>query len=289
MVGIILAGGSGTRLWPLTKHTSKQLLPVYDKPMIYYPLGTLMLAGIREIVIISTPRDIDSFKLLLGDGSAYGIQLHYVVQEKPLGLVQAFPLSEKYIQGKKVCLILGDNIFYGPQLGGSLTRFTELIGGQIFGYKVRNPEDYGVVVLDADGEILRIEEKPENSLSNIAIPGLYFYDEKILDIASKVKPSPRGELEISTLNNLYLEQNNLKIEILPRGTAWFDTGDINNLLEASLFVKTIETRQGTKICCPEEIALAKSWITKGDLRINISKQAKNDYRDYLELLLLEHD
>jgi glucose-1-phosphate thymidylyltransferase len=287
MIGIVLAGGTGSRLWPITLGTSKQLLPIYDKPLIHYPLGTLMLAGIREIVVITTPQDQSSFKKLLGDGSRFGIVLHYEIQEKPEGLAQAFPISRRYIKDQSVCLVLGDNLFYGSGLGGQLRKFTVIEGAQIFAHQVSDPENYGVVELDKYGKIVSIEEKPKSPKSRYAIPGLYFYDSNVLDISQNVKPSARGELEITSVNQVYLENGNLKAEILPRGTAWLDTGTIDSLHDASSFVRALEERQGTKISCLEEIAFRNGWISTNEL-IEISNTFKgNSYGEYLKLVAEE--
>jgi glucose-1-phosphate thymidylyltransferase len=287
VIGIVLAGGTGSRLWPITMGTSKQLLPIYDKPLVHYPLGTLMLAGIREIVVITTPQDQSSFMKLLGDGSRFGIVLHYEIQKKPEGLAQAFPISRKYIKNQSVCLVLGDNLFYGSGLGGQLRKFTIIEGAQIFAHQVSDPENYGVVELDQYGKVVSIEEKPKSPKSRYAIPGLYFYDSNVLDISQSVKPSARGELEITSVNQVYLESGNLNVEILPRGTAWLDTGTIASLHDASSFVRALEERQGTKISCLEEIAFRNGWISQREL-IEISNTFKgNSYGDYLKLVAEE--
>jgi glucose-1-phosphate thymidylyltransferase len=285
MIGIVLAGGTGTRLWPLTIATSKQLLPVYNKPLIFYPISTLMAAGIREIVIITTPSDQIAFQKLLGDGKKYGATFHFEVQEKPEGLAQAFLIAEKHIQGKKVCLILGDNIFYGTGLGRQLSKYSQISGAQIFAYRVSDPERYGVVEFDHFGNAISIEEKPIKPRSSYAIPGLYFYDETILDIAKQVTPSARGELEISAVNEKYLDSKRLSVEILQRGTVWFDTGTFSSLNDASTFVRTVEERQGIKIGLIEEIAYRNSWINKSQVEVLADSYKDGELSLYLREIL----
>jgi glucose-1-phosphate thymidylyltransferase len=285
MKGIILAGGSGTRLHPLTMAVSKQLLPIYDKPMIYYPLSVLMLAGIREILVISTPDDLPNFKKLLGDGSRFGIQLSYAEQPSPDGLAQAFIIGEEFIGNDNVCLVLGDNIFYGAGLQKLLKDSVETVEKEknavVFGYYVEDPERYGVAEFDENGKVLHIEEKPENPKSNYAVVGLYFYPNSVVEIAKNVKPSARGELEITTVNQSYLEENALKLQKMSRGFAWLDTGTHEALTEATEFVKAVEKRTGLKIACIEEISLRYNWIDKDELSQRI-KTTKGDYFDYLK-------
>ena len=287
MKGIILAGGSGTRLYPITKAVSKQILPLYDKPMIYYPLSVLMLAGIREVLIISTPRDISCFKELFGDGAWLGIHFEYAVQDKPRGLADAFIVGKEFIGNDEVALVLGDNIFYGQGFGLTLRDAKNIIskekGAVIFGYYVSDPTSYGVVEFDKDGNALGIEEKPANPKSNYAVPGLYFYDNSVVDIAANVKPSARGEIEITSINNEYLSRKQLKVELLGRGTAWLDTGTYDGLLEASNFIATIQRRQGLYVACIEEISYRNGWLSKDQI-LNLAKESKTDYGRYLEFV-----
>lgn len=281
MRGIILAGGTGSRLHPVTLGVSKQLVPVYDKPMIYYPLSTLLLAGIRDILIITTPKDADQFKFLLGDGSRFGANLSYVAQPKPEGLAQAFILGEQHIGRENVALVLGDNIFYGPGMGTKLRRFADLDGGAIFGYYVSDPREYGVVEFDDEFKALSLEEKPAVPRSNYAVPGLYFYDNDVVEIARALRPSARGELEITDINRTYLNAGKLKVEVLPRGTAWLDTGTFDSLNDAANFVRTIEHRQGLKICVPEEIAWRQGFLSDDELVGGAQTLLKSGYGQYL--------
>ena len=288
MKGIVLAGGSGTRLYPITRGVSKQLLPIYDKPMVYYPISVLMLAGIREILIITTPEDMPAFQRLLGDGSRFGIELSYAVQPSPDGLAQAFIIGEEFINGERCALVLGDNIYFGQSFGKKLESVAaKEDGATIFGYQVTDPERFGVVEFDQDFRALSIEEKPVKPKSNWAVTGLYFYDKNIVEMAKQVKPSHRGELEITTLNQMYLEQGNLNVELLGRGFAWLDTGTHDSLIEASQFIHTIEKRQGFKVPCLEEIAFKKGWITAHQLAEEAAVMAKTPYGLYLSRLIAE--
>ncbi|CEG88093.1 Glucose-1-phosphate thymidylyltransferase [Propionibacterium freudenreichii] len=285
MKGIILAGGTGSRLHPITMGTSKQLVPVYDKPMVYYPLSTLMFAGIRDVLIITTPQDADSFHRLLGDGAGFGINLSYAVQDAPKGLAQAFTIGADFIGDDKVALVLGDNIFYGPGLGTRLARNADVDGAAIFGYWVADPQAYGVVEVDNDGMAISIEEKPEAPKSHLAVPGLYFYDNDVIDFARNLAPSPRGELEITDINRLYMAAHRLHVEVLPRGTAWLDTGTFDSLNDASDFVRTIQARQGLQVGCPEEVAWRQGWLTDDELLVRAQLFAKSGYGDYLSALV----
>ena len=285
MKGIILAGGTGSRLWPITKGVSKQLLPVYDKPMIYYPLSTLMAAGIREILIITTPEDSEAFERLLGDGAGWGIDISYAVQPRPEGLAQAFIIAEDFLAGDAAALILGDNLFYGPGLGRRLGSLLDVRGGHVFAYEVANPSEYGVVEFDAEGRVLSIEEKPEAPKSHFAVPGLYFYDSSVVDVAKAIKPSARGELEITAVNEHYREAGNLTVTVLERGTAWLDTGTFRTLQDAGEFVRVIEDRTGTKVGCLEEISWRHGWIDDEELLAQASLLSKSGYGDYLAGLL----
>ena len=288
MKGIVLAGGSGTRLYPLTKVVSKQLLPVYDKPMIYYSLSTLVLSGIKDILIISTPKDINLYKRLFGNGDQYGLHLSYAIQPNPDGLAQAFILGEEFIGDDDVSLVLGDNIFYGTGFSGKLKNCVKVVENQkkavVFGYEVKNPERYGVVGFDQQGNALSIEEKPKKPKSNVAVVGLYYYPNSVVNIAKNVKPSERGELEITSVNSYYLKDNNLKVEILGRGFAWLDTGTIDAINNASNYIRTIEERQGLKIACLEEIAFKNNFINKSQLQ-ELIKKLPNDYANYLRRLI----
>lgn len=285
MHGIILAGGTGSRLHPLTTAISKQLLPVYDKPMIYYPLSTLLLAGIRDVLVITTPHDAGPFHRLLGDGSQFGISLSFALQAEPKGLAQAFTIGADFIGTNGVSLVLGDNIFYGQGLGTRLRRHTNVNGATIFGHQVADPRAYGVVEIDASGMAISIEEKPENPRSHLAVPGLYFYDNNVMEYARELIPSARGELEITDINRIYMEQGELKVEVLPRGTAWLDTGTFDSLSNASEFVRTIQKRQGLQVGCPEEIAWRNGWLSDEELLVRATALEKSGYGDYLRILV----
>ena len=288
MKGIILAGGSGTRLYPITQGISKQLLPIYDKPMIYYPLSVLMLAGIQDILIITTSEDNNSFKRLLKDGNKWGIKIQYAIQEKPEGIAQAFLIGEKFLDGETACLILGDNIFHGAGLTNMLldARFNAIDeNATVFGYRVNDPERYGVAEIDEMGYCISIEEKPKNPKSNYAVTGLYFYPSDVVEKAKQIKPSDRGELEITTLNQMYIKEDRLNMEILPRGAAWLDTGTFESLSNASNYIETIEKRQGMQIACLEEIAYNQDWISKNDVEAAAKLMEKNDYGKYLQSLI----
>lgn len=285
MRGIILAGGTGSRLHPITLGASKQLMPVYDKPMIYFPLSTLMSAGIREILVITTPQDHDQFQRLLGDGSQFGVEFSWAVQPSPDGLAQAFTIGADHIGDQPVALVLGDNIFYGSGLGSQLSRFADIDGAAIFGYQVDDPSAYGVVEFDETGRAISLEEKPAEPKSDYAVPGLYFYDTSVVERAAGLKPSARGELEITDLNRLYLAEGKLQVEVLPRGTAWLDTGTFDDLTDAAMFVRTVEKRQGLKIACPEEIAWRQGWLSDDDLLRLAGPLQKSGYGRYLEKLV----
>ena len=291
MKGIVLAGGSGTRLYPITKGVSKQLLPIYDKPMIYYPVSVLLLAGIREILIISTPQDLPGFRRLLGDGSDYGVHFEYAEQPSPDGLAQAFIIGDKFIGNDSVCLVLGDNIFYGQSFTAMLKEAVNNVENEqkatVFGYYVNDPERYGVAEFDTDGNVLSIEEKPKNPKSNYAVVGLYFYPNKVVEVAKQIKPSARGELEITTVNQEFLKDGELKVQLLGRGFAWLDTGTHDSLSEASTFVEVIEKRQGLKVACLEEIAYRKGWIDDEKLKEAATPMIKNQYGQYLLKLIKE--
>ena len=289
MKGIVLAGGTGSRLWPITKGISKQLLPVYDKPLIHYPLGTLFMAGIREILIITTPEELPAFKRLLGDGTQYGVSFEFATQEKPNGLAEAFMIGEKFIENKSVALILGDNLFYGVGLGKQLENINPDGGATIFAYRVSDPERYGVVEFEDSGNVISLEEKPKEPKSNFAVPGLYFYDSDVVEISKAIQPSVRGELEITSVNLEYLKNKSLSVRILERGTAWLDTGTFKSLHAASSYVQIIEERQGLKISCLEEIAWTKKWINSNQLDQLATSYGKSDYGNYLSSLLLRSE
>ena len=285
MRGIVLAGGTGSRLHPITLGPSKQLLPVYDKPMVYYPLSTLILAGIQDILVITTPHDAPGFERLLGDGSQFGVNITHAVQPSPDGLAQAFILGEEHVGGEPVALVLGDNIFYGPGLGTQLQRFRDVDGGAIFGYRVADPTSYGVVEFDDEGRAISLEEKPEKPRSRYAVPGLYFYSNDVVEMSKELKPSARGELEITDINRQYLEQGRLRVEVLPRGTAWLDTGTFDSLLDAGNYVATIENREGLKIGAPEEVAWRRGFLSDDELRERAEPLVKSGYGAYLFDLL----
>jgi glucose-1-phosphate thymidylyltransferase len=282
VIGIVLAGGTGSRLWPITASVSKQMLPIYDKPMIHYPISTLMAAGIKDIVVVTTERDSNAFQGLLGDGHKLGVNFFYEIQDAPRGIADAFNVCKSRIQGQKVALILGDNLFHGQGLGRNLQKYLKIEGAQIFGYQVSDPSQYGVAALDKHGNILQLVEKPSTLVSNIAIPGLYFYDETILDVVANVKPSQRNELEITDVNLSYLANGKLKIEVLPRGTAWLDTGTVDSLIEASNYMQIVEKRQGAKVACLEEVALNMGYINLEDFEKCITDYADTPYATYLK-------
>jgi glucose-1-phosphate thymidylyltransferase len=286
MKGIVLAGGVGSRLWPITEGISKQLIPVYDKPLIYYPISTLMNAGIRDILVVTTPTDVDSFRKLLGDGSQFGINIQFAVQPNPDGLAQAFIIGEKFIGDDGCALILGDNLFHGSALVETLQTVGTPPGALIFAYKVSNPREYGIIEFDADGQAISIEEKPLHPKSNFAVPGLYFYDNDVISIAKDVKPSPRGELEITTVNSAYLQRGKLQVQVLPDGTAWLDSGTFSSLHDASSYVRIVEERQGIKVGCPEEVAWRQGWLTDLDLEQAAVRLKNSGYGEYLFKLLM---
>lgn len=285
MKGIVLAGGTGSRLWPVTWGVSKQLIPVYDKPLVHYPIATLMLAGIREILIISTPQDLDAFKRLLGSGNKYGVRFDFAIQAEPKGLADAFIVGAKFVGTDAVSLILGDNIFYGSGLGSQLSKLRNVEGAHIFAYRVNDPKRYGVVEFDSTGKVISLEEKPQNPRSSYAVPGLYFYDNQVIDIAQDIKPSLRGEIEITSVNQKYLEYQKLHTTILERGTAWLDTGTFDSLNSASAFIQIIEERQGQKISCLEEVAWRNGWISDSDLLTRADDYKSSPFADYLRSLL----
>jgi glucose-1-phosphate thymidylyltransferase len=285
MKGIVLAGGTGSRLWPITWGVSKQLLPIYDKPLIHYPISTLMLAGIQEILIITTPHDQESFKRLLGDGSRFSVKFEYAIQEKPEGLAQAFLIGEKFLNGQKCALVLGDNIFHGDGLGTQLSSLQNVQGANIFAYKVVDPERYGVIEFDSNGKAISLEEKPKNPKSSFAIPGLYFYDEKVVEIAKGIKPSARGELEITSVNEEYLRNQELNVTVLDRGTAWLDTGTFESMNAAANFIQIIEERQGMKISCLEEVAWRNGWLNDQELIQRAEEYKSSPFSTYLRGLL----
>ena len=286
MKGIVLSGGTGTRLGPISKSVIKQLLPIYDKPMIYYPISTLMLSGVREILLITTPKEVERFKFLLGDGSAWGISISYLTQDSPRGIGDAFILGEKFIESENVALALGDNILHGPGLGSQLEQNGKIVGAKIFGYEVSNPKSYGVVTLDNSGKPISIVEKPDITSSKLAVPGLYFYDSSVVGIAKDTKPSSRNEIEITSINQIYLNKNQLEVCVLPRGTAWLDAGTPESLHDAATYVRLIEQRQGLEVSCPEEIAWRKSWISDAQLNKLAESYPNSDYSDYLHSLTL---
>jgi glucose-1-phosphate thymidylyltransferase len=289
MKGIVLAGGTGSRLWPITRGVSKQLLPVYDKPMVHYPIATLMNAELREILIITTPEDQPAFMRLLGSGSELGVTFSYVIQERPEGLAQAFLLAEEFLAGEAAALVLGDNIFHGPGLGRRLRKLHDIDGGHVFAYRVANPSEYGVVEFDGDGQAISLEEKPTEPRSNYAVPGLYFYGPDIVDVAKEIRPSARGELEITAVNQRYLDQGRLSVSVLPRGTAWLDTGTFRSLHDAAEYVRVMEDRQGLKLACLEEIAWRNGWIDDDQLLALSGPLIKSGYGEYVAGLLTTHD